>query len=415
MAGPQHVVVEIRSTDLELLTVANAGLRSDDDACAAQVDPPAELDVVAVVGDRRVEPSEGPEEVGPHEQAGRREREHVADRVVLFLVVLARLGDRVDLPEAVESQTDVLEHGGVIPRHELRADDTGVGSVELLDEHPRAVGLERHVVMAEEKEPGVAFDQPQNLVRRCPEAGVGAEIAHERVWQAGGDPRLQGLAVTGAGEEEQGVEIGVVLGRERRERLVEPRVRRLGSVNDDDRDDRRRRRGVGFHQAVGASRRRPITGRLTSVRSSSVRSVRSLTVERGYRAAPMARRHASAIFMHQRLPDLRTVLAIVSRLRYVEDRSESPITPQESPVPTTPKFDLPKFDLPKFDLPKFDLPKFELADIDLPSAEQLVGCARNAAYVGVGLAVTTVERVQELQEQLLDALKASVEKVRPAA
>ena len=42
-------------------------------------------------------------------------------------------------------------------------------------------------------------------------------------------------------------------------------------------------------------------------------------------------------------------------------------------------------------------------------------CARNAAYVGVGLAVTTVERVQALQQQLLDTLKAGVDKVRPAA
>ena len=89
-------------------------------------------------------------------------------------------------------------------------------------------------------------------------------------------------------------------------------------------------------------------------------------------------------------------------------------------MPTAPKIDVPKFELPKFELPKFELPKFELpkldvADIDLPCAEQVVSCARNAAYVGVGLAVTTVERVQELQQQLLDTLKAGVDKVRPAA
>ena len=84
-------------------------------------------------------------------------------------------------------------------------------------------------------------------------------------------------------------------------------------------------------------------------------------------------------------------------------------------MPTLPKIDLPKIDLPKFDLPKFDVPKFDLADIDLPSAEQFVDCARNAAYVGVGLAVTTVERVQALQQQLIDTLKAGVDKVRPAA
>ncbi len=86
-----------------------------------------------------------------------------------------------------------------------------------------------------------------------------------------------------------------------------------------------------------------------------------------------------------------------------------------APKTNVPKFELPKFEFPKIDLPKFELPKFDLADVDLPSAEQVVSCARNAAYVGVGLAVTTVERVQELQQQLLDTLKAGVDKVRPAA
>ena len=185
MAGPQHVVVEIRTADLELLAVTHPGLRRDDDAGTAQVDPPAQLDVVAVEGDRRVEPAERAEQVGPHEQAGRREREHVADGVVLLLVVLARIGDRIDLAEAVEPEPDVLEHGGVVPRHELRSDHAGVRSVQLLDEHPHAVGVERHVVVAEEEEPGVALDQPQDLVGRRPEAGVGAEVAHEGLRQDG--------------------------------------------------------------------------------------------------------------------------------------------------------------------------------------------------------------------------------------
>jgi hypothetical protein len=80
-------------------------------------------------------------------------------------------------------------------------------------------------------------------------------------------------------------------------------------------------------------------------------------------------------------------------------------------VPTFPKIDLPKFELPKFDLPTFDVPKVDLADVDLPSPEQIAGCARNAAYVGVGLVVTTAERVQALQQQLVDAVKSGVDKV----
>ena len=87
-------------------------------------------------------------------------------------------------------------------------------------------------------------------------------------------------------------------------------------------------------------------------------------------------------------------------------------------MPTIPKIDLPKFELPKFELPTFDVPKVDLTDVELPSPEQIAGCARNAAYVGVGLVVTTVERVQALQQQLVDAVKSGVDKVasvRPAA
>jgi hypothetical protein len=102
-------------------------------------------------------------------------------------------------------------------------------------------------------------------------------------------------------------------------------------------------------------------------------------------------------------------------MRYVETVPHIPHAEENTPVPTFPKIDVTKFELPKFELPKIDLPKIDLADIDLPSTEQVVGCARNAAYLGVGLAVTTIERVQELQQQLLDTFKVGVEKVRPAA
>jgi hypothetical protein len=78
-------------------------------------------------------------------------------------------------------------------------------------------------------------------------------------------------------------------------------------------------------------------------------------------------------------------------------------------MPTFPKIELPEFELPTFDaLPKIELP-------ELPSAEDVAGCARNAVYVGVGLAVTTVERLQALSTQLTDSVKTGVAKVRQAA
>ena len=247
VTGPQQVVVEVRSADLELLAVADPGLRGDDDPGAAEVDPPAQVDVVAVERDRRVEAAERTEQVGPHQQARRGEHEDVADGVVLLLVVLAGLGDRVDLAEAVEAEPDVLEHGRVVPRDELGPHDAGVGAVQLLDEGPHGVRLEDHVVVAEAEEPALPLDEAQDLVGRRPEAGVGAEVADEGVGEALRDAAaevLAGRVGRPAGQEEERVEVRVVLVGEGRERLLEPRAR---GMDDDDRDDRGRERGVGFH------------------------------------------------------------------------------------------------------------------------------------------------------------------------
>jgi hypothetical protein len=54
--------------------------------------------------------------------------------------------------------------------------------------------------------------------------------------------------------------------------------------------------------------------------------------------------------------------------------------------------------LPKIDLTKFDLSK-------LPSPEQVGDCVRNVVYLGVGLVVTTAERV-------VDTMKTTATKVR---
>jgi hypothetical protein len=79
------------------------------------------------------------------------------------------------------------------------------------------------------------------------------------------------------------------------------------------------------------------------------------------------------------------------------------------------KIQWPEFELPKFDLPKFDLPNVDLPNVDLPSVEQIAGFARDAAYVGIGLVVMTAERLQALQQQLLELLTTQLDKVRQAA
>ena len=91
-----------------------------------------------------------------------------------------------------------------------------------------------------------------------------------------------------------------------------------------------------------------------------------------------------------------------------------------------PKIDFPTIDLSKVELPElpFDLPKIdfskinfanvELPNIDVPTAEQVIDFFKDATLAGTGLVALTAEKVAELQKQLVDALKAQIEKVRAA-
>ena len=92
--------------------------------------------------------------------------------------------------------------------------------------------------------------------------------------------------------------------------------------------------------------------------------------------------------------------------RHPEERPCPRSRPSSCPSSSSPKFDLPTFELPKFDLPKFDVPNFEVPD--LPTAEQVTSYVRDAAYIGVGLAAMTVERLQALQQQLVELVKERV-------
>ena len=163
-------------------------------------------------------PPSAPEQVGTHEQAGAGQGEDVADGVVLLLVELAPLDDRVDLAEPVDTQADVLEDAGVVPVDELRADDAGVRAVQLLDEQPDGVGVERDVVVAEAEEAALALDEPQHLVGGGSEAGVGVELADEGLGQPSKMRRRTSASVVAEARrhQEQRVEVGVVLAGERR-------------------------------------------------------------------------------------------------------------------------------------------------------------------------------------------------------
>lgn len=76
-----------------------------------------------------------------------------------------------------------------------------------------------------------------------------------------------------------------------------------------------------------------------------------------------------------------------------------------------PKVELPKFDLPKLELPKVDVPKVELPDVTLPSVDRVAAVARDAAYVGIGAAVLTVQQAQVRRRELQAAVKKVADRV----
>jgi hypothetical protein len=86
--------------------------------------------------------------------------------------------------------------------------------------------------MAEQKEPVVAFDEPQHFVGSRTKPRVSAEAPHKRIGNPHTDTRLEPL-VCDIGEEEES-EVRVVLIGKRSERFFEPWTR---LVNDDDRND----------------------------------------------------------------------------------------------------------------------------------------------------------------------------------
>ena len=71
------------------------------------------------------------------------------------------------------------------------------------------------------------------------------------------------------------------------------------------------------------------------------------------------------------------------------------------------KVKLPKFDLPKLDLPKFDLPKFDLPKFDVSRASEL---ARDAAYIGVGAVVVSVQSADERRRTVTEQISGQFRK-----
>lgn len=69
-------------------------------------------------------------------------------------------------------------------------------------------------------------------------------------------------------------------------------------------------------------------------------------------------------------------------------------------MPTFPALDFTRLDISKIRLPKVDLPTGD--------AERVVGFARDAAYVGIGLAVLGFQQAQVRRRHLIDVVKDRV-------
>ena len=227
----------------ELLAMAGPGCGHHHHPGAAEVGAPAQIDVVAVELDRRVETTDRAEQVGAHQQARRRHGERVADRVVLLLIDLARLDDGVDLAEAVDAEPHVLQHRWVGPRDQLGADDARIRAVQLLHQQPNRSRVERHIVVQEAEEPVVAFHQAQHLVGCRSETGIALHGAHECV----GNPLADafGRVARIADHEEQVAQVAVVLLGQSIQHFFEPRT---GLMHHHHGHYGRGERSGGFHE-----------------------------------------------------------------------------------------------------------------------------------------------------------------------
>ncbi len=180
-------MVKVRTAIYQCLTVADPGRRHHNHASTAEVCPPAEIDVVTLVLDGRIEATDGAEQISASEKAGGGHREDVAHGIVLLLVELTWLDDRVDLTEAVHAEADVLELTRVVPVDQLRADNARVAAVELLHQDSDGARFESDVVVEEAEEAILALDQVEYLVCRGAETGVPIDGAHEGVWHSFAD------------------------------------------------------------------------------------------------------------------------------------------------------------------------------------------------------------------------------------
>ena len=86
-----------------------------------------------------------------------------------------------------------------------------------------------------------------------------------------------------------------------------------------------------------------------------------------------------------------------------------------------PTIDFPTIDFPKIDFPKIDFPALDFSSLDVNAlrdrlasvdAAKLTEAVRDAAYIAIGLSVTSIERAQARREQLTAIVTDGLDKAR---
>ena len=193
------------------LAVANPGVGRHDDPRTGDLATPRQVEVLAHCDDAGIEALELAEEIAADEHAAAGRNEDVAHRVVLPVVDLA--GDDAVHHGAclVAAHPDVEQDAGVVPIDELRGDDAGIGAERFLDQLVDRVGVERHVVVAEQEE-RCPLDHAEHLVRGGGVPGPAGQLADECIRQETPDP-LSEIGVV-PGREDEHRELPVVLRRQ---------------------------------------------------------------------------------------------------------------------------------------------------------------------------------------------------------
>ena len=242
-----------RSPAGEGLEVADPGVGRHHHPGAGHLGPPAQVEVLAHGHDRRVEPAELGEQVGPHEGAAARRHEDVPDPVVLAVVDLAGLDPVDDRPGLVGVHPDVEQDRRVVPAHHLRARRPRRWTGRT---PPPGGGRRRGPARSRRGTRGRTRPPRPSRAPRWPPRRSPRSSASRRTKASGSTAPTRAVGSSlAARDEHQDREVGVVLGGQGGQRLFEPRPGVPGDHHGHD------RRGDGVEELDGASQPLGVLGR----------------------------------------------------------------------------------------------------------------------------------------------------------